>query len=342
MIYNRASDDDLEFLIKNIRKGVDFCAKELGVTKLSIKIIAGKHKIRRNLNKIDKDNSVDISNFENIDKPEVAYLLGLLWADGYITESKKGYGKVGIEASLEDISEVKSLFSGIINFREYVRSRRERSRKSILSLSTSNRPIYYFLFKHDYKSKSISSPCKIISKIPDDLKKYFWRGYFDGDGNIHVDTAGRYSFSFAGSFNQDWTAMENLLNSLGIKYSINRHDVKASSSKASKINCQNRYGFLKFFSYIYADYDNIGFSRKYNTFLQGLDLIKELQERLLKRSCPLLCYDKNWNFIRKFDSIQQASRELKIKDKLIREYFRFQRSRCYQYQFKKDRIESGS
>ena len=53
MIYNRASDDDLEFLIKNIRKGVDFCAKELGVTKLSIKIIAGKHKIRRNLNKIE-------------------------------------------------------------------------------------------------------------------------------------------------------------------------------------------------------------------------------------------------------------------------------------------------
>jgi len=45
--------------------------------------------------------------------------------------------------------------------------------------------IYDFLSENNYKEKSYVSATKILNKIPNNLKKYFFRGYFDGDGSIY-------------------------------------------------------------------------------------------------------------------------------------------------------------
>jgi len=167
------------------------------------------------------------------------------------------------------------LKTGTWNFYERTRS----SWKPITTALINNRPLYKFLVEHDYKIKSGASACKILSKIPDELKHYFYRGVSDGDGRFyHYKNSKKNKknvlnqFSIASCFIQDWTYMKNLFDSLELNFSIkkdsgiNKKTNKLNSS--SQIRISNKQSIINFGNYLYHGYENyqLGFPRKYQKF----------------------------------------------------------------------------
>ena len=67
------------------------------------------------LNLIDK---TDITLFQNIYNKEVAYILGLLWADGNVNNRYNNYD-IKIEANIDDMLEIENIIMKTGNWKKY-------------------------------------------------------------------------------------------------------------------------------------------------------------------------------------------------------------------------------
>ena len=124
---------------------------------------------------------VSYENFSNIKTKEVSYVLGFLWADVYI---RKPY-TISSTINMKDSLDIKRIFEKTGDWCFYNCNKfdkRTNRHYTNFTITTSNRHIVDFLIENDYDKKSIVSPNKILSKIPDDYKSYFFRGISDGDG----------------------------------------------------------------------------------------------------------------------------------------------------------------
>jgi hypothetical protein len=133
--------------------------------------------------------------------------------------------------------------------------------KPILQISTSNRKLVDFLCEMDYNKKSGISSKKIMNILPDDKKRYWFLGLCDGDGSWINFKDGTRGFSIASVYHQDWEYFENLLTSLGIKYSIYREINKNGSG--SKICIRNKNGISILKKYLWPNGFELGLNRKY-------------------------------------------------------------------------------
>lgn len=241
-----------------------------------------RHKI---VNNIKKDFLIDTSNKIN------CYLLGLLWADGYVYKRNyKQYPKCyGHRLSLTltktdfDVIEKHIRNAGIntIYERQEIRSGKRFGRIQ-KTFSIHNKNIVDFLIENDYELKSTTTPSKILNKIPENLKNYFWRGYFDGDGYIRATFKIR-EMSICSTIEQDWQEVINLFNKLMIKgYKIKKYIRRKGKCKCSMIKIGSVNDITLFGNYLYQDYDKIGFARKYNRYIDFLKIIPLLQKSKIK------------------------------------------------------------
>ena len=132
MKQNTWTTEEIDFLKVNYPKhGVNYCVDKLGYTKskiqnktyeLNIKlepetksIILSKQTIKCNINP-------DL--FHNIKTKEISYLLGLIWADGFLNPSKNGYNhNLGFTMVKEDIDVIKPVLDSIGKWNYYERQR---------------------------------------------------------------------------------------------------------------------------------------------------------------------------------------------------------------------------
>ena len=134
-------------------------------------------------------------------------------------------------------------------------------------IHTSNKLLVNFLIKNNYGPHNIKSADRILKNIPSHLYKYWYRGLIDGDGCWYINEKNyNYQFSLAGSYKQDWSYFEHLLNKLKIKYSVQRRI--QNNNKSSCIRITNKHGIIKLGNFIYNNYkiDNIGLKRKYDKY----------------------------------------------------------------------------
>lgn len=124
-----------------------------------------------------------------------------------------------------------------------------------------------FLKQNDYKTKNLS-PDKIILKIPKNLKQYWWRGYFDGDGCISLFSKNKCHVIFSGPINQKWDFVDALFKQLRIK-KYRKSKVQSICGQSSKVCISNRGDCFRFLNYIYQGrmMDKIGLNRKYKKYL---------------------------------------------------------------------------
>lgn len=173
-----------------------------------------------------------------------AYYLGFIAADGHITnyENKMNYLIINIVKSDQEILDgfKKHLF---YNGKIYIASKKNGQDQSVLRICSDQIKIdinkYINTINKTYKLEW----CK---NIPDELMIYFIRGYFDGDGCVHLNKEkGNYFATFVGT--------ENFLK--GIKNFYNE-------------SCNNQDGSIK----IYKTYSHLVFGGKYvaKTFLDWL------------------------------------------------------------------------
>lgn len=214
-------------------------------------------------------NHVPYEQFLNIQTPEVAYILGLLWADGNLYKDQ-----IRINCVAEDLEKLEWIFDKTGKWRKFYS--KQLNCKDQLLIYTNNKPLRQFLEENDYIAKSTASADKILSKIPDHLKHYWFRGLVDGDGCFYINQENgnnMFQFTIASSYEQDWGFVENLLKTLNIKYVIQKNEQKRknkSTTHSSKIRITSRYSINKLGNYLYQNIenDNIGLKRKYEKYLK--------------------------------------------------------------------------
>ena len=149
--------------------------------------------------------------------PEIAYLLGLLWADGYILLP----GRIILECVQKDMVHFKPLFDATGNWCYSERIRAGRQPQA--SIYTNNGVLAQHLNSKGYYPRSACNYEQILDTIPKELHSFFFLGLMDGDGNWYFhEERGLRQASISASINQDWSSVESILTDLGISYSISR------------------------------------------------------------------------------------------------------------------------
>lgn len=224
----------------------------------------------------EKKYRVDEKQFLKIETPEIAYVLGLLWADGYITK----YGPQ-INILEKDMDFLLNIFLKIGDWCIYsFQPSGKRQRQKLLR--TSNKIIADFLIENDYLVKSGVSACKILSNIPENLKHYWFRGLVDGDGCFFFNKKRRdKGMSIGSRFDQDWEYMETISKKIGVNFRIERRKkmCKGKEQKDSIFLFHTFFDIENFGNFIYQGYeqDKIGLPRKYEKFVELVAYSKEFQ-----------------------------------------------------------------
>lgn len=250
---------------------IQYRRKFLNIQKLTkeefSKVMTGKikHKTRQLPKK------VPVEQFINVTSPEVAYILGLIWADGYVKPGEK----VVVTGVKEDLESSICVFekTGEWNIIEQERERYGVKCKPVIRINTCNILLSEYLDSKGYKSNSVNSACSILETIPDNLKKYWFRGLFNGDGHVQCSKRGgnrkdQIRIGVASCYEQDWTYLKNVCEKLQIKYSIYKRVINkplGKVNKSSSFSVQSFEGCNKFLNFIFEGYseDKIGMSRKY-------------------------------------------------------------------------------
>lgn len=224
--------------------------------------------------------SVNPDQFFNVASPEAAYILGLLWADGYVLRRKTTWRgnfyseyRISLTNQRDDFDVFLPTLKKVGTWR--VSYRKLKKRKEQGTATVSNRPLVNFLIENDYTSKSTLSACKILSKIPDNLKHYWFRGLFDGDGCIYHNPDGLHiKISICSSYEQNWEYVEKLFReTLNESSFFIRRNIRKNGNRHSKVEVVKRSAILKFLNYIYNGYkiDGIGLTRKYEKYLRVVE-----------------------------------------------------------------------
>jgi len=252
------TNEQIEELKKNYPK--------YGLLKSSKILNISPHILKRYIKEFNliKNRKIEFSIFEKITQKEVVWFLGFLWADGSIYKDS-----IEISISEKDYDDVYRILSSFGNWNTRSRTRLLNNKNYICkTIYANDKKIREFLDEHNYKEKSLKSPTKILEKIPEKLKKYFFRGYIDGDGCFSYKNKNnnRHYFSLTGNINMDWSEVTELFKKLEIKYSLKI--LPRKTGNCSSIESYSQEDIIKIGNYIYdGEYDNIGLKRKFESFL---------------------------------------------------------------------------
>lgn len=223
-------------------------------------------------------NKIDCKKFMDVNSPEIAYFLGFLWADGCIYTKKKYTYLIQIAIISEDFKYLEPILKNIgeWNYNKYKPIPIKWKEKTLAAAYS--KELVNWLYSVGYINKE--NPHNVVNIIPTELRKFFWRGLFDGDGNATCTDKTKVC-GIASSYNQDWTALEILCEELNVKYFIQKRD--RDKGKCSNFGVSSRDGIIKFLSFIYDGYeiDRIGFGRKYEKLKM---LVKNKDEYLKRRT----------------------------------------------------------
>ena len=119
--------------------------------------------------------------FDVIDSEIKAYLLGFLYADGYISSD----GRIGVLLNEKDVEIINLIHDFIapnsqIKHINYQNFKRDPQVKIRFKSEQIYKRLQYFGFTTD----KTHTNCEILSKIPEEYKRHFIRGYCDGDGSV--------------------------------------------------------------------------------------------------------------------------------------------------------------
>lgn len=284
---NSLNKDEKEFLKINYPKyGCEYCMNALNRSKGIIQMNAHNLLLKTDIGvkcdnmkktrKINNYKKYNIKTIKLVENKFIAYILGYLWADGYVS-SENGYvSSISIVKDDADfLYDIMSKTSDCWNIggeisKYWVNDKNEKikaqNQKIIRSYS---QELYYFLIENDFNLKSCVGFDKIFSKIPEEFKSFFLLGLYDGDGHFNYQfRKNKYhsgEFVITSSFDYDWGCLENYFNENNIEYRIYRCVVKLG--RVSRIIVRKHKSLMILYDLLYSD-DFKGLNRKYVKFLK--------------------------------------------------------------------------
>lgn len=195
--------------------------------------------------------------FHKIDSPDKAYWLGLLYADGTVSEKGKSVSLQLIDK--EHIEKFKEAIGAVNHKIGTTVDTRWDPPKIIYHTSMKDKQLYADLVSYGCVPRKTYS----LSKLPDlndSLMYHFIRGYFDGDGSIHfVKCNDQYRISFCGT--------DDFLNDL--KIYLGKPSLKLSrGSNISQLQIMGRVQVERYLDKIYeGSTEKTRLNRKYEKYL---------------------------------------------------------------------------
>jgi len=264
---NKYTDKDLEFLRLNYPDyGPKYCGTVLGRDENNIQTKAKRMGLKKiGVKKHPSMQKVNPLQFLDIKTKEVAYFLGYFWADGTISYRKNktcNNYTIAMEICAEDATDISDVVNVLGSWSKVNRKRCE-SWKETTNINTNSKDIYEFLKEHDYGDKSFCEPTKILNAIPEQLRHYWWRGYFDGDGSLaYADfDEGRWkALQFSSTYNYAWTELVKLCKDLEIKGFFIQNTISKKGHKSGKLTIGQIEEIKKFINFLLKS--DIGLRRK--------------------------------------------------------------------------------
>lgn len=272
---NKYTKEDTLFIVENYPKnGTEYCANALNISNKTVTKIVNFSKLKLTKKTKSETQSKNSSKYEyvnknefiKLDNPIIIYLMGLMWADGYLHSTLNRLELCILEKDYEDISEI------INSLGEWsIVKINRKNRKTSIRLGCYSKDICDIFKKYNYHNKSVDEPL-FIKNIPTHLIYYFFRGLVDGDGCFYLSKDKKQrQFYLAGTYEQNWQYFEDYLIKNNIKYIIHRKEQKNKEQKNSKYSivyiggCDNikNFGELIFENF---SVDKIGLTRKYLKF----------------------------------------------------------------------------
>jgi hypothetical protein len=252
---------------------------------------------------------------------EFVYYLGYLWADGNI--KRTGIRLEIVESDMKEIID-DILKINFINFNLYLRKRNKEKWKPQATIYFCSCELYDTFFSIYFNNKSESSPSNLLKIIPFNLKRYFFNGLIDGDGNFYISKSlKKYNFSVSSTYDQDWSYIIVLFKELDIKkYEISKRI--QGKNKSSLIRIANYNDINKIYEYLYPNGFEIGLTRKFN---KCLDIITNKPKFTCNNS--FIEKEELLNKIDELKNIKEVSRFFECNIEKIQNY-------CFKYNIKKE------
>lgn len=242
---------------------------------------------------------------EQYSDEDEAYYLGLLYADGNVTQRSFSIalqeGDVHIIESLKKDLKSQAKIGTVLKKKEHHQNQRRifiSNKKMVSDLIT--------LGCIPNKSNTIST---FKNYVPFELRKYFILGYFDGDGGLNQDKRGCNSFkwSIVGNYGILHEMREHL-DMLGIFRNANclnqgSHELKFSLDYSNYRSCKELFD-------LFYDFKSPFLLRKYESFKL---LLNEFSgNKNIKSKINQL--DKNRVLIKEWDSMALLKEQLQLTD----------------------------
>lgn len=207
-----------------------------------------------------------IRDFSKIDK-NIAYILGFIYADGYITENPTKLLGIKIKTEDEYLLEI---------IKEYVSSGiRIKKEKNSSLLTLSSAVLFDNLIALGVKTKKTYKSMK-IPLLEEELYHHFIRGVFDGDGSVFLDE-GRIKYNICSTDKSFLEKIKEILDRAGIYSTINTEKRKGKIIKIPggttiakldmhRLFIRKKEDVGRFYSYLYRDCGEFFLKRKKSIF----------------------------------------------------------------------------
>lgn len=231
--------------------GVAETQKQTGLSNRQIRYIAQKigievdRTIRNNNISLEKlknhkkpeEFNVNHEDFLNVNCPEKAYVLGLLWADGTLRNVKNDTS-VRFGTTVPDDEYFYKQFQKTGEWKVYktYRNKKNKNWKIAVQFYTSNRFLVEKLISLGF-TKRIDGFDAILKLIPEQYRRFWLLGFIDGDGCFHKRKNNNSGmFILTSGYGQDWSAIEFILKQLNVKYYIVNRMQKTGRNSALTVN----------------------------------------------------------------------------------------------------------
>lgn len=234
--YTQLSNEEKEYIIRIYYEHKNLTYKDLmKYLKVSQRVLSSVMK-EYNINSRLKNRYIINSNyFDDINTDEQAYILGFIYADGYVGDEK--HNNIVITSKDKDIIEK---ISKAINYTGDIRITKPggyENSKEGYSLNFSDKQIASVLRNKYNLQPNKSLILNELPNIKDELFGAFLRGYFDGDGSIGIHKNKSYKNGKLYEYNQlcfTLIATELFINNLIKKLNIKNYSISNSKTLEMK------------------------------------------------------------------------------------------------------------
>lgn len=235
-------------------------ARNLNITESQL-----KHRIQRHLKipptKLRK-HFVDSTYFSKW-SPNMAYIVGLICADGCIYNGNRNSGKISITLHTKDRYLLEQI---ALEVKTDIGVVHDRSDCKCSEMVIYNKEMYNDLIKLGL-SPNKSLTLSWINELPNDLLSHFIRGYFDGDGSITLSKQSKNSYKVVIQFLGTFDFLTNISNVFEKELGIASKIPEKTQTKISCLRYRTKQA-RDILDWMYKDVkeDSLYLKRKYNKY----------------------------------------------------------------------------